>query len=174
MPFVVKDPPGTKYVYALMTEKSAGEYYLAVLSGPDIQMRDFALGVQNMLKTRQGVPGASGRCFYVNFGTKQELENVTGDLTYSCFNCGAVSPWLKLCERCEFTRYCSARCQSTHWKKSHKEECPHISFDRRGRRRPDTHIWYGELSGYDFELWNNIIFPSANGKRFTGGLEIAE
>ena len=107
-----------------------GNYYLALFSGPDIQMHGFAFVVQTLLNTPSGVPGATGRCFSMQFKTKQDLDQATGGLTYSCFNCGAVSPTLKMCQGCEFTRYCSKRCQIMCWKKSHKEECPQISFDR--------------------------------------------
>ena len=158
MPFVIQDPPETVYVYTLV-EYPLGNYFLGLHSGHDIHMSEFASAVQNMLKVPSDLPGATGRCFSMQFKTKQDLDQVTGGLTYSCFNCGAVSSTLKIRRGCEFTRYCSKRCQSMYWKKSHKEECPQISFDRRSRRVRDTHLWYGVLSGYDFELWTQLLPP---------------
>ena len=162
MPFVVQDPPGTVYVYTLSRYRH-GNYYLALFSGPDIQMHGFAFVVQSLLNTPSGVPGATGRCFSMQFKTKQDLEQVAGALSYSCFNCGAMSPRLKICQQCQFSRYCNTICQNMHWKKSHKKECPHISFDRRDRRVPGAHLWYGVLSGYDFELWTQLLPPQRLG-----------
>ena len=156
--FVIQDPPETVYVYTLL-EYPLGNYFLGLHSGHDIHMSEFASAVQNMLKVPSDLPGATGRCFSMQFKTKQDLEQVVGALSYSCFNCGTMSPRLKICQQCQFSRYCNKSCQRLHWNKSHKNDCPHILFNRPGRRVPGTQIWYGLLSGYYFELWTQLLPP---------------
>ena len=74
MPFVIQDPPETVYVYTLV-EYPLGNYFLGLHSGHDIHMSEFASAVQNMLKVPSDLPGATGRCFSMQFKTKQDLEH---------------------------------------------------------------------------------------------------
>ena len=45
-----------------------------------------------------------------------------------CDNCKKFveSSTLMACASCKVTLYCSRSCQTQHWKKKHKEECPKI------------------------------------------------
>ena len=40
-----------------------------------------------------------------------------------CVNCGGVFEKTQQCSRCKQVRYCSEKCQRSHWKSVHKKEC---------------------------------------------------
>ena len=40
-----------------------------------------------------------------------------------CANCTKLFPTMSRCSRCKIVKYCSRDCQSSHWKKVHKQSC---------------------------------------------------
>ena len=40
-----------------------------------------------------------------------------------CANCTKLLPKMSRCSRCKIVKYCSRECQSSHWKKVHKQSC---------------------------------------------------
>lgn len=40
-----------------------------------------------------------------------------------CANCTKLLPKMSRCSRCKIVKYCSRDCQSSHWKKVHKQSC---------------------------------------------------
>ena len=48
--------------------------------------------------------------------------SVNADTSVSCSHCGTLKEGLKVCSRCEKTKYCNHACQKAAWKE-HKKEC---------------------------------------------------
>ena len=54
----------------------------------------------------------------------QQDDNTTPYPHYDrCANCTKLFPKMNQCSRCKIVKYCSRDCQSSHWKKVHKESC---------------------------------------------------
>ena len=59
---------------------------------------------------------------------KQKLALLTAHHDpYHCSMCGISAPdKMKFCSKCDLARYCSRKCQTEDWKKSHKVSCHEI------------------------------------------------
>ena len=59
---------------------------------------------------------------------KQKLALLTAHHDpYHCSMCGISAPdKMKFCSKCDLARYCSRKCQTEDWKKSHKVSCHKI------------------------------------------------
>ena len=59
---------------------------------------------------------------------KQKLALLTAyHDPYHCSMCGISTPdKMKFCSKCDLARYCSRKCQTEDWKKSHKVSCHEI------------------------------------------------
>lgn len=154
MPLIDSDPPGTVYVYTLV-KYPKGDYMLALYSG-DIEMGDFAMALERILHNMVYIKGANGRCHMMQFKSRRALNKVAPGLGFSCFYCGEMGRDLQKCQGCSFARYCSRECQRLHWRGCHKQACVQLNSDHRRRRNHPLQLWYGIMSGYDFNLWIHL------------------
>ena len=66
-------------------------------------------------------------------------------------------------------RYCSNDCQLRHWRR-HKGACKDIAanvYDYRSMKDGEG-LWYGPISGYDFQLGRHMAAMAPDVKLYTG------
>jgi len=167
MPMSNVHPADFKFLYICIevqdrtrSGRMVTNYEFAMYSG-HVDMVDFAIAVERNWRRPHlcHVFGANGPCYITNVQSSV-IRSVMANIGWECFVCGRHAGQMSACSGCGFVRYCSTECQRVHWRAGHRNDCNRIVFDRRARnlgRESGSYVYYGQLSSYEFNLYNHLF-----------------